>query len=88
MFENKPLDEDTRITSSTLTKFSDRDVCSEKWNWDGIQGNTAILLASQFEGSSNEEIASVLSRQIDLGDNYNVSRPSPEYIFVNYGFQN
>lgn len=87
MFDDKPLDEDTVITSSEIVKFSDYDVCLESWSWDDIKGKTAILLANQFEGLSDKEIATILSDHIGLGGDYTLARPSPEYIFLNYGFK-
>jgi hypothetical protein len=87
LFENRPIDEDTQITSSKLVKFNERDACLEDWKWDGIKGSTAILLASQFENLSDEEIAAFLADHIALGGDYTISRRGPEYIFVNYGFQ-
>jgi hypothetical protein len=86
-FDNRPIDEDTQITSSKIVKFSNRDICLEHWNWDGITGESAILLANQFESMNDEEIVAFLSGHIALGGDYTIARPSPEYIFVNYGFQ-
>jgi hypothetical protein len=86
-FDNRPIDEDTQITSSKIVKFIDREICLEGWKWDGIKGKSAILLADQFKHLSDEEIAAFLSEHIALGGDYTIARPSPEYIFVNYEFQ-
>jgi hypothetical protein len=87
LFDNRPIEEDTKITSSKLVKFADRDIRLESWVWDGIKGKSAVLLANQFESMNDEEICVFLSEHIALGGDYTIARPSPEYIFVNYGFQ-
>jgi len=87
LFDNRPIEEDTQITSSKIVKFSDRDICLEGWKWDGIKGESAILLASQFEGLSDEEIAAFLSDHVAIGGDYTIARTTPEYIFVNFGFK-
>lgn len=86
LFDNRPIEEDTQITSSKIVKFGDRDVCLEGWKWDGIKGKSAILLASQFEGLSDEEIAAFLNDYITLGGDYTIARTTPEYTFLNYAF--
>jgi hypothetical protein len=86
-FDNRPIDEDTQITSSKLVKFSDRDLCLESWKWDGIKGKSAILLADQFKHLSDDEIVVFLSEHIALGGDYTIARTTPAYIYVNYGFK-
>jgi hypothetical protein len=86
-FDNRPIDEDTKITSSKLVKYSGRDVFLEGWKWDGIKGKSAILLADQFKHLSDDEIVVFLSEHIALGGDYTIARTTPAYIYVNYGFK-
>jgi hypothetical protein len=85
-FDNRPIEEDTTITSSKLVKFQNRDALLESWVWDGIKGESAILLANQFEGLSDEDIGTFLADYIALGGDYTIARTTPEYIFVNFAF--
>jgi hypothetical protein len=87
LFDNRPLDDDTRIISSEYVKLNDLDACLEQWSWDGIKGKSVILLVSQLEGSSNEEVIAFLADHISLGGDYTISANNPEYIVISYGFK-
>lgn len=63
------------------------DVLLELWNWEGILGQSAVLLGSQVAEISDDEIIERLRCEIDMTGITTVTRSNSGFVFVNYGFQ-
>lgn len=87
IFTDRPIDADTKILSSQQTEIAGLDVLLELWNWEGIYGQSAILLSSQVADLSDDEIIERLRSVIVTTEDTTVSRTADGYVFINYGFK-
>ncbi len=86
LFENRPQDPDTRIIKTQHEIFDGLDVLLEAWVWEGVIGQSAILVEEQVAPLDDAAIVQRLASKLPLGGKYNVSRSSG-FVFVNYGFE-
>ncbi|WP_319760593.1 hypothetical protein [Maridesulfovibrio sp.] len=86
LFANRPVEPDTNVLHSQFENIGGLDVLLELWSWDGIIGQSAILIEEQVAGREKPEIIELISSEISLGSNYTTSKESG-FIFINYGFK-
>jgi len=88
LFNNRPVDKDTKVLSRRYLTFDGHDVLWEKWLWDGIRGNTLVFVASQFEGVADDELDRIARQIAGLpGEASTTLKRTGDYIFFNFGFR-
>jgi hypothetical protein len=87
MFENRPIDKDTAITSSKKLKIQEFDALHENWIWDGVKASSVVLVESQLAGMKDEQLSKMVAEEIAIGSNFTISRDRNGYCFINFGFK-
>lgn len=85
-FKDLPSDEDTTILHSDECLINGLDVLVESWNWDGVNGRSIVLLASQVEDRSDREVVELLRQFTDIESDFTVTRDRNGYMFINHDF--
>jgi len=82
-----PKDPGTKILRTSFHRFDGIAVLIERWNFDGICGSSAILLADQIPNMDDAAIRECLQKAgFDLGGSTTVVR-NGDFVFVNFGFE-
>ena len=87
-FDNVPIEEDTKIKYSAITKFGNYDVRYERWFWEVIYAESLIFFNDDIKGVSEEELKNEIlnSPLVEAGSDITVKRSEP-YTFFNFNFK-
>lgn len=86
LYKDLPQDENTRILHSYECLINGLDALVESWNWDGINGQSIILLLSQVGDRSDKQVIELLRQIADIESDFIVTRDRNGYIFINHDF--
>ena len=87
-FADAPVDPDTRVLSESLMTIGGVDALHQKWNWEGILGESLPFVSRDVQTLGDAELrqlgrASLLVRD---GSDLTVKRDPLGYTFVNFNF--
>ena len=86
-FADRPLDEDTRVTSSRTMVHDGLDILVEEWSWDGVSGKSAIVPEAQVEGVGDAGLLARISEAVGIKTSSTISRDRNGFAFINYDFR-
>jgi hypothetical protein len=82
----RPIDEDTRIHSTTFHRVGGIPFLIEIWNWEAVRGRTAVFLNEHVAGMNDADLERFLTEKgIDLCGAPTIVRLAM-HTFVNFGF--
>lgn len=59
----------------------------EEWNWEGIQGSTAVFLTKDVGGIDDADLQKFLTEQVGLDLGKTTIVRNEAYTFLNFGFE-
>jgi hypothetical protein len=84
---NRPVEPDTRILAMRFVRIAGIPVLLESWSSDGVRGKSAVFLSRYVGTMSDDALQTFLEEHGEAGlGGATVSR-SPEFVFVNFGFE-
>jgi len=88
-FSDVPVEDDTKILSSSEFTVSGIDCRFESWLWDGIEGISFIFLNGDIPKLSEEELIQlIISEQFHLKKLVTTFKKGEKYTFVNFFDEN
>ena len=87
-FADVPRDPDTRILSQALGALGGIDALHQRWNWEGVLGESLIFVSEDVKGLGEEGLKQ-LARESSLvqdGSDFTIKRHPLGYTFVNFNF--
>jgi hypothetical protein len=87
-FADVPRDPDTRILSQALGTLGGIDALHQRWNWEGVLGESLIFVSEDVKGLGEEGLKQ-LARESSLvqdGSDFTIKRHPLGYTFVNFNF--
>lgn len=87
-FKDIPVDEETQILSSMQAKIDKYDVVYQKWNWDGIHGESIIFYNEDVAALNEEQVKHevALCTALVKADSKLTYKKGEKYTFVNFNF--
>lgn len=89
-FFNVPTDKDTNVFYELELKFNSYDVLHQKWDWDGIKGESLIFLIEDVKDLSKEDLIELVNSSPIVENKeqttYSVDK-SNTYVFLNFNFK-
>jgi len=87
-FKDLPVDKDTRIIKNSEIQINGIDVLNQKWNFDGIIGNSIIFKSPDVSNLSDTELLEFIKEHSEIKINGSVTFSDKNgYRFVNYNFE-
>ena len=89
IFENVPVDPDTRILHHKEIMIDSLPVLIQAWAWEGIAAESAIFRADDVRGFSDEDLFQKVVDNYGVGSDqrHTITRDSDGYTFVNFNFE-
>lgn len=85
--KNRPIENDTVILKEVMLEFRDFLGVFEVWQWDGISASTVVLVKSDVNHYSKEELIKTVFEQIQMPVDPKLTYSEKEdYVFINFGF--
>lgn len=87
-FADVPIEPDTRILSRSLGAIDDLDALHQRWNWEGVVGESLIFVSEEVEGLGDEELRQLArgSSLAEDGTDFTIKRSQAGFTFVNFNF--
>ncbi len=88
IFNNVPVEEDTRILSRKNIKVDNLDALYEKWFWEGVKAESLIFIASDVSELSDAELELLVQQSTlpSTDSSFTFKRDSKGFTFVNFNF--
>jgi len=87
-FSSIPVDQDTLIIKQSEIKISDIQALNQKWDFDGIIGNSIILKSPDVSNLSDTELLEFIKENSEIKINGSVTFSDKNgYRFLNYNFE-
>ena len=89
IFNNIPIEPDTRILFQKEGKPHQYDVRYEIWSWDGIEAESIIFSNNDVSALTDQEIETLVlkSGMVIEGSAITLSRSDSGYTFCNFNFE-
>jgi hypothetical protein len=88
-FVGVTAEEDTRVLYRKEVKLNKYDVLYERWNWEGIRGESIIFTDDYVKDLSDDEIEKEVQKSpyVKHGSPLTLKRSVSGYTFVNFNFE-
>lgn len=89
-FANVPVDEDTRLLQTRAERLGDYPACHQQWSWDGLLGESLILVADDVAHLSEAELVDLLRATSLLttpDSQVTYSNSDSGLVFLNFNFR-
>jgi len=87
-FKNIKTDEDTKIIFRKDVLINRLEALHEKWNWDGILGESLIFVSNEVKEINEELFVLVLTSNGYFEDSTRITLKNiGEFTFVNFNFK-
>jgi len=88
-FANLPVDDDTTIIKQSPQQLGSYPACYQKWRWDGVRGESLILIAEDVAHLSEEELIHMLHATSlpKPGSTVTYKENDNGFTFLNFNFQ-
>ena len=88
-FNNVPVDIDTRITFQKEIEIKNFKALYQKWNWDGIIGESIIFHNDDVASLNDDGLKELINSsglEYIINDKSTISRDESGFTFINFGF--
>lgn len=87
-FAHVPMDPDTEVLSQALGTADGIDALHQRWNWEGVIGESLIFVSGEVEGLGDEELKQLArgSSLAEDGSDFTIKRTPGGFTFVNFNF--
>lgn len=81
-----PLEPDTTLLEEVPVRLDGYDLLYQRWNWDGLPGESLILRENQVEAVTDEQLHQLgLDKGLMPAEaSTTITRPRQGYAFLNY----
>lgn len=88
-FANLPQDEDTKVLKQRPEKLGDYPACYQQWRWDGMRGESLIVLTEDVAHLSEPQLLELLraSPLLEPGSQITCTKSDSRFVFLNFNFQ-
>ena len=87
-FADVPIDPDTEILSQSLVTINGVDALYQRWNWEGVIGESLIFVSEEVKGLGDKALKklAVASSLIEDGSDFTIKTNPLGFTFVNFNF--
>ena len=88
-FENLPVEEDTKVSSSNRVEIEGLTAIHECWSWEGTRAETLVFREKDLAGRSDDSLRKMVSNSsfCKAESALTVSRDRDGFAFVNFNFR-
>ena len=88
-FDSVPVEVDTKILSSNVSKLGKYDVLYQLWSWDGINGESLVFAAKDIAGLDDINLEKEVRKSpvVKSGSEITINRSGSGFVFVSFSFK-